>query len=96
MTMQTRISAKGQVVIPKDVRDRLRWAQGQTLDVVETSDGVLLKQQLRSKTLSADEAFEKIRKLVSYDGPTVSIQEMNETITEGWRQSALKSDCAKR
>ncbi len=96
MNMQTRVSAKGQVVIPKDVRDRLRWTQGQALEVVETTDGVLLRQRARTKKLTAEEAFEKIRKLVKYSGPPVSIEDMNETIAEGWRQSALKSDCAKR
>jgi AbrB family looped-hinge helix DNA binding protein len=77
MNAQTKLSAKGQVVIPKDVRDRLHWQQGQALEVVETSEGVLLKQpSLRPRT--------------------ITIQEMNETIDEGWRQAALKSDCAKR
>jgi AbrB family looped-hinge helix DNA binding protein len=96
MNAQTKLSAKGQVVIPKDVRDRLHWTQGEALDVIETADGVLLKRLTPGKKLSAQEALAKIRALVKYDGPPVSIEEMNETIAEGWRQSALKSDCAKR
>ena len=38
-----RLSSKGQVIIPKDVRERRRWRSGQTFDVVETEDGVLLR-----------------------------------------------------
>jgi AbrB family looped-hinge helix DNA binding protein len=96
MSMQTRLSAKGQVVIPKDLRDRLRWTQGEPLEVIETPDGVLLKRLKPGKKLTAKEALAKIRALVKYDGPPVTIEQMNETIAQGWLQSALKSDCAKR
>ncbi len=42
MNAQTRVSAKGQVVIPKDVRDRLHWAPGTPLDVIEKAGSVTL------------------------------------------------------
>ncbi len=42
MTAQTKVSAKGQVVIPKDVRDRLKWSEGTTLKVIESGAGVTL------------------------------------------------------
>lgn len=96
MNMQTRISAKGQVVIPKGVRERLKWVQGAPLDVVETADGVLLKRADKQKTLSPDEALALLRQRYKYTGPPVSIQDMNETIAEEWKNAALKSDCAKR
>jgi AbrB family looped-hinge helix DNA binding protein len=96
MNAQTKLSAKGQVVIPKDVRDRLQWQQGQALEVVETSEGVLLKQPSLRPQISHEDALAKIRSIVKYTGPTITIQEMNEAIDEGWQQAALKSDCAKR
>jgi AbrB family looped-hinge helix DNA binding protein len=96
MNAQTKLSAKGQVVIPKDVRDRLHWQQGQALEIVETSEGVLLKQPSLRPRISPEEALAKIRSIVNYTGPIITIQEMNEAIDEGWRQAALKSDCAKR
>jgi AbrB family looped-hinge helix DNA binding protein len=96
MNAQTKLSAKGQVVIPKDVRDRLQWQQGQALEVVETSEGVLLKQPSLRPRISHEEALAKIRSIVNYTGPTITIQEMNEAIDEEWQQAALKSDCAKR
>jgi len=38
MKAETRLTSKGQVVIPKPVREQLRWASGTQL-VVEISDG---------------------------------------------------------
>jgi AbrB family looped-hinge helix DNA binding protein len=39
----TRLSSKGQVIIPKAVRKAHRWEAGQDLVVIDTGDGVLLK-----------------------------------------------------
>lgn len=80
MNMQTRVSAKGQVVIPKDVRERLRWVQGQPLDVVETPDGVLLKRPRVGQTLSLAEALARIKARASYAGPPVSTEDMKQAI----------------
>lgn len=43
MNVQTKLSAKGQIVIPKDVRDRLRWTPGTRLEIVEKGTGVTLQ-----------------------------------------------------
>lgn len=84
MNAQTRLSAKGQVVIPKDVRDRYHLAPGQVLDVVETPEGVLLKPQRKKDGITIEEAIARIRKVIKYDGPVVSIEEMNQSIEEMW------------
>ncbi len=39
----TILSSKGQVILPKAIRDRLRWNAGTRLTVEHTADGVLLK-----------------------------------------------------
>ncbi|MBI5478817.1 MAG: AbrB/MazE/SpoVT family DNA-binding domain-containing protein [Deltaproteobacteria bacterium] len=39
MKAATRITSKGQVVIPKRIRDRLRWRPGTRLEVDELHDG---------------------------------------------------------
>lgn len=43
VTRVTRLSTKGQVILPKAVRERRRWSAGTRLTVEETPDGVLLK-----------------------------------------------------
>ena len=39
----TTVSTKGQVILPKAIRDQRRWAAGTRLIVESTEDGVLLK-----------------------------------------------------
>lgn len=39
----TTISTKGQVILPKAIRDQLQWDAGTCLAVERTADGVLLK-----------------------------------------------------
>jgi len=88
MNAQTRLSARGQVVIPKDVRDRMQWAQGEPLDVIETSEGVLLKRPRAGKTLTLDAALARIRARVHYDGPPVSIDDMDKAVGEMFQNAA--------
>lgn len=97
MNAHTKMSERGQVVIPKEVRDRLRIAVGDRLEVVERPDGVLLRKPSDGKSgRSFEEITVRLREIASaYNGPPVSIEEMNETIAEGWRDAALRSDCAR-
>ena len=39
----TRLSTKGQVIIPKEIRQATNWRPGQELEVRVTKEGVLLK-----------------------------------------------------
>ena len=41
---KTRLSTKGQIVVPKDIRERRNWAPGDELVIEETDEGVLLKR----------------------------------------------------
>lgn len=77
MNAQTRVSAKGQIVIPKDVRDRLGWPQGSALDVIETAGGILLRKPEERKKLSFEEATARLRKTVKYKGPPLTIEQLS-------------------
>lgn len=39
----TKLSSKGQIILPKSVRDAYRWAPGTEFSVENVEDGVLLK-----------------------------------------------------
>ena len=44
MNARARISSKGQLVVPKSVRDEHGWGEGTELEFVESGAGVLLQQ----------------------------------------------------
>lgn len=76
MTAHTRMSAKGQVVIPKEVRDRLGLSEGTFLDVLERGNEVVLKVPCSTPKLSVEEAQRRIRKIFTYRGPRISDEEI--------------------
>ena len=77
MNAQTKLSAKGQVVIPKDVRERLGWPQGSELEVVETAEGVLLRKPRTRDKLTVAEAMAQLRRVINYKGPPLSVEQLS-------------------
>ena len=92
MNTVTHISEKGQVVIPKATRDRLKLVKGDRLDVIERPDGVLLRIQPRSEKGDFDEITARIRARNTYKGPPVSIEDMNTAIAEMWAKGGPSWD----
>jgi AbrB family looped-hinge helix DNA binding protein len=43
------MSEKGQIVVPKDIRDRRGYANGSAFSIVETHDGALFLKPVRAK-----------------------------------------------
>lgn len=85
MNAPINVSSKGQIVIPKDVRDRLNIRAGDQLDIVERPDGVLLRKQALKSGKSFEECMAIIRGAIKYDGPPVSIEDMNASIADMWK-----------
>ena len=73
MSSTTTISTKGQVILPKPVRDRLHWDVDTRLAVEETADGVLL----RSLTVAfAPTQPDDVFGCLPHSGPAVSLERM--------------------
>jgi AbrB family looped-hinge helix DNA binding protein len=82
--LTTVISTKGQVILPKAIRDQLQWGAGTRLTVENTPEGVLLKSTPVFAASSIDALFGSMR----YDGPALSIDDMNAAIaTEAERRA---------
>ncbi len=69
------MTSKGQVTIPVAVRKRLRLKAGSKIDFVENKAGELVLKP-RSGDIST------LYGIVKYDGPPVSIEEMNEALLD--------------
>ena len=92
MNAVTIMSGKGQVVIPKDVRDRLRMGAGDRLEVVERPDGVLLRKPFRRSGETFQDVTARLRSRLRYDGPPVSIDEMSRSIADMWASGGPRWD----
>jgi AbrB family looped-hinge helix DNA binding protein len=66
------LSSKGQVVIPKEIRDELHWTAGTQITLVSSASGVTLKA-VPKKT---GRRFEDLIGMLKYDGPPLSIEEL--------------------
>jgi AbrB family looped-hinge helix DNA binding protein len=51
----TRLSTKGQIILPKNIRDSRSWGPGTEFIVEETGDGVLLRPAGRFPAADLDE-----------------------------------------
>ena len=69
----TVVSTKGQVILPKAVRDRQKWDAGTRLVVEDRPDGVLLKRERLFPETRLDDVAGSLR----YDGPPKTIAEMD-------------------
>jgi AbrB family looped-hinge helix DNA binding protein len=74
--LSTTVSTKGQVILPKAIRDLLEWEPGTRLAVEATKDGVVLKRE----PLFSPTTVEEVYGCLKYDGPPISIKEMNAAI----------------
>ena len=72
-SLTTTISTKGQVILPKAIRDRLQWDAGTRLAVEHTADGVLLKPLT---TAFAPTRPEDVFGSLSYQGEPKSVEDM--------------------
>ncbi len=85
---KTRLSSKGQVIIPKSSRDTHHWEVGQELVVIDTEEGVLLKPARPFPVATLDE----LAGCLSYSGPAKSLEEMEQAIRQGANQIRDDSD----
>ncbi len=80
----TVVSTKGQVILPKAIRDQRRWAPGTRLTVEATPDGVLLKPEPVFAPTRIDAVFGAL----AFKGEARSIEEMDAAVAAEARRRA--------
>ena len=74
--LTTIVSTKGQVILPKAIREQRHWASGTRLTVEDTVDGVLLRSAPIFTATSVDAMFGSL----GFGGEPKSIEEMDAAI----------------
>lgn len=87
-TETTRLSSKGQVIIPKSVRQSHRWSVGQEFIVEETGDGILLRPVASFPRTTVDDVAGCLR----YAGPPKTLADMEDALKKGIREQWRDSD----
>ena len=86
-TAKTMVSTKGQVILPKAIREKLKWKPGTELNVQETSNGVLLTPARYFAPTKLEDVAGMLRHKVRIDHP-LSIEEMDAAIVADARRRA--------
>lgn len=81
----TKLSSKGQVIIPKHIRDLHNWCAGLELEVIDLDGGILLKPKAPFPRTTLDE----VAGCLTYAGEAKSDDEidaaMEKAALEAWR-----------
>lgn len=73
MTIATiTLSSKGQIVIPKEIRDELHWEPGTELEVISTPTGLTVRSKKPADRLNLAD----LRGMLKYDGPPISTEDL--------------------
>jgi AbrB family looped-hinge helix DNA binding protein len=74
----TVLSTKGQVILPKTIRDQRHWGAGTRLTVEDTPDGVLLT----ATPLFAKTAVDAVYGSLKQNGPALSLEDMDKAVAQ--------------
>lgn len=81
--MTSRLSTKGQLIIPKEIRDHHGWRVGTRLEIEDREDHVVVRVADGFSETTLDELFG----CSGYDGPPRSLEDMEAAIAAGARES---------
>jgi AbrB family looped-hinge helix DNA binding protein len=88
--ISTQLSSKGQIVIPKALRDARDWAAGTQFVIEPTDEGLLLREVHTEAPIALKQGLALLRARVNYRGPKISVAQMNQAIDAEARRRGLK------
>lgn len=74
---KTTLSSKGQVILPKSVRQAHDWTPGTEFSVEDCDEGVILRPLKPFKPTELEDVFGCLK----YEGAAKTLEEMDEAIT---------------
>lgn len=83
MNARAKMSSKGQIVVPKEIRDVHGWGTGTEFEFVEHGKDVLVRPVRDRDSRFPPVTWEELRKhRIRYDGPPVSLEDMKTAVLE--------------
>ena len=75
--MKATVSTKGQIVIPKEIRDHHRLSAGSRVEVEDRGDVIILRPTRPAKRYTVDDLLALPK---YYQGPALSVDQMAEAV----------------
>lgn len=91
MNARAQVLPSGDVAIPDDVRDRLRWAPGTSLELIENADGISLRRRDAAKPFKRTKLAD-LGKFGPPASPTRPIEEISRLSDEAIRGLLREGD----
>lgn len=85
--LTTTVSTKGQVILPKSIREQRHWGVGTRLVVENTAEGVMLKTAPVFVQTRAEEVFA----CLPHEGPPKTLEEMDAGIAAEAKRRHVRS-----
>lgn len=86
MNVRAKISSKGQLVLPKAVRDAHSLVPGSEVDIESVGDAIVLRPRVTKRRNERTYTLDEVAGMLKYDGPPVSIRDMDRAIEEEFRR----------
>ncbi len=77
--ISTKLSSKGQVIIPKAIRSRHHWETGQEFIVINQKDNIILKP----KAPFTETCLGEVEGFLKHNGNPLSLEDMDKAIQTG-------------
>ncbi len=77
--MNSRLSTKGQLIIPKEIRERHGWRPGTDLEIEDHDEWVVIRLPATGQATTLEDLFG----CSGYEGPRRSLEEMEAAIAKG-------------
>jgi AbrB family looped-hinge helix DNA binding protein len=84
MNARAKISSKGQLVLPKAVRDAYGLSAGSEVDIEGVGDTIVLRP--RRKKARRTYTIDEVAGFLKYDGPPVTLEDMDRAIEDEARR----------
>lgn len=86
MNARVKISSKGQLVLPKAVRDEFGLVAGSEMDIESVGDAIMLRPRGKKQKNGRVYTVDEVAGMLKYDGPPVSIRDMDRAVDEEFRR----------
>lgn len=90
--MKTRLSSKGQIVLPKVVRDEKGWKTGTELEVVSTPCGVEFRASEDDKPRLPRTSVDEVAGMLKWTGPPASIEDLDRAVLKEARRRWIEKN----